>query len=392
VRKPLQAITPGEVGLLLLTVVAVFGSSEQSSGLLEQGSQEQRGTKGLATVAEQQLMIEPNEFWSDPLKKARKLQLELMGKSREALLVDAPAEINVDVRDKVPVVVVRTAKIVNAAGSPFAQTAILTAVDLENNYTYADLAITPTGRQTDYQDKAPREPLQDGMIGEVFALDARPTLNLPWKPARFVVTLIIRDSPAPRLRVRLMESESGYKDPEVARFREQERLRPNVPAAWPPPDPRIAVYEAGPDSPHLPENAGINMTAPRIVQSGEKQPCKLAASFRLPILPKHIVPRGKADGAAELLAQYRSKYPDPTGVVPITLVATGSKVAVPFVWRLVVPTFDKIDPAKPELVTGNFTVDLESLGNITGIQQTLFVYAFSNEFMAGPVMIGVVER
>jgi hypothetical protein len=372
-------ITLGKVGLLLVTVIGIFG-------------QQKGGTKGLSTVAEQQLVIEPNEFWSDPLKNARKLQGELMGRNREALLIDAPPEINVEARDRVPVVVLRTAKIVNAAGSPFARTAVLTAVDLDNNYTYADLAITPTGRQTDEQDEAPREPLQEGMIGEVFALDARPTLNLPWKPARFIVTLIMRDAATSRLPVRLMESESGYKDPEVAKFREQERLRPDVPAAWPAPDPRTAVYEAGPGSPPVPENAGIAMAAPRIVQIDEKQPCKLSGSFRLPILPKHVVPRGKAPGAAELLAQYRAKYPDPTGIVPITLVATGSKVAVPFLWRLMVPTFDKIDPTRPGLVTGNFTVDLENLGNIKGIQQTLFVYAFSGEIMSGPVMIGIVER
>lgn len=334
------------------------------------------------------LVKERDDFWSDPLKDRRTIQRGLMSRQQEVVWSEAPNEVPLSVRDTLPIVVLRTAKIANAAGAPFAGTAILTATDVQSGYTWAALAIEPPQRHTEEPESGNREPLQEGMIGEAFVLDARHLLDLPWEPTKYMLTLILRDQPGPRLPVRMLGAEGSYKDPEVEKYKEQQRKKPDVPAVFPAPHPQFALYERRPDTPELPADLGIALAAPRVVPMKDAKECILRGAFRLNVLPKHVLPPADVPGGEKLREQYAGKSPVPTAVVPITIVATGSAAAVPFVFRLLLPTFDPVTPGEGGVATGSFAIDLQQIHNVLAVEQTLFLYAFAGEQMAGPTPIG----
>jgi len=354
-------------------------------------TRQQAKKKESRTVETVKLVDSQDEFWSNPLKNQRAVQGKFVRTGKVALLVEAPSEVRFRNRETLPVIVLRTEQIAIASGMPFDKTAVLTAVDLDQNQVYARLAIPPSERHLDPVE-SPSEPPQPGMIGEAFEIDAREVLELPWKRTRYLLTLILRDKQTAPMLVSLQEPEGDYKDPEVIKFREQERNRPDVPAVWPAPNPESAIYESGPETPPVPAEAGIAIAAPRLLVIDEMKNCMLRGSFRLPVLPKHVVPAPGAPGGERIRAQFQGKDKVPTAIVPITIVATGSTAAVPFVWRLLVPTYDPIAPDKSGLVTGSFSVDLQKLQNVKELEQTLFIYAFSGEAMAGPSPVAFVSR
>lgn len=91
------------------------------------------------------------------------------------------------------------------------------------------------------------------------------------------------------------------------------------------------------------------------------------------MLKRHIVPAGPVHPGTEALraqlAAGAKNLPVPTAVVPITLVGTGSQVATPAVWRLVVPVYDALDfSANQPRGVGTFSVDLRRLQAFDGIE------------------------
>lgn len=368
-----------------------FAWNTAAQSVVGKKAQQASGRKRSQRVDAVKLVKDRDDFWSDPLKNRRTIQRKLMSQGQEVVMSEVPAEVPLGVRHTLPVVVLRTATIANAAGNPFGKTAILTVVDAERNQTWAALAIEPPQRHTEELESGNREPLQEGMIGEAFVLDARKLMDLPWEPTKYIVTLILRDKPGPRLPVRLLGAEGSYKDPEVEKYKEQQRKTPAVPAVFPAPHPEHAVYERRSDTPPVPGELGISLAAPRVVPMKDARTCVLQGAFRLKVLPKHVVPGSGIPGAEELQAQYRGKSLVPTAVVPITVVATGSTAAVPFVFHLMVPTFDAVTPGEGGVATGNFAIDLQRIYNVLAVEQTLFLYAFSSEEMAGPVPIGFVR-
>jgi len=374
--------------LLALFLAGTPGSNGQPQA---QGNTKSDGNQGSLRVEPKKLVAGREDFWSDTQKTRQQVQREITRAGQEVLLTEAPDEVRLGVRETLPVVVLRTAKIANAAGAPFARTAVLTAVDVENNSTYAALAIPPTQRHTAPSPRGNAQPLQEGMIGEGFTLDARQVLELPWVPTKYIVTLILRDKPATRMPVRLLGAQGSYKDPEVEKYKEQLRKKAEVPAVFPAPHPEYAVYERRPDTPEVPAEPGIVLAAPRIVPLKDAKACVLRGAFRLKVLPKHVVPAADAPGGEKIQEQFREKAAVPTAVVPITVVATGSEAAVPMLFRFFVPTFDPVTPGEGGIATGSFAIDLQQIHNVLGVEQTLFLYAFSGEEMAGPTLVAFVR-
>lgn len=351
-------------------------------------------------MAQGNLGLSPDEFWTNPTRTERAIQLPLMERGEEALIVDAPPVVDLERRETVPVAVVRVATAENAARLPFREAAIVAAVDLLNNYTYAGLAYLPRDRGSDVPPATPFGSVppvgQVGMTGESFLLDLRWLLRLPWKPTEYLVRLIMQDRTYDAVRIRLGSAPGGYHDPEVEKYLNELRKQPDVPALNPDPRERMRPFAPHPQAPAIPTEKGMTLSVRRVVRADDPDPVVLRCSFRLPVLRRHVVPPG-ADpwnpATAALFDQLGEHDTPPRGVVRIGLVMTGSVVPTPFVWRLAVPTTDPIPPGDgPHMVTGSFRVDLQTLGNVKGVEQTLFLYAFSDDVLVGPIPIGITAE
>jgi hypothetical protein len=348
-------------------------------------------------MAQGDLKLHPNDFWDDPWRTREDIEQRLLSGGVAALLVDAPPEVPLDRRDTAPLLVLRVASYATVARFPFDRTAVVAAVDLDNNYLYAAAAAQARGPDRGEDTRPPPPgPAISGTAVQGYALELRGLLGLPWKPARYLVTLILQETTHDRLPVRLGNSPATYHDPEVDRYLNELRKQPDVPALVPDPRERMRPFAPHPQAPTIPAEKGMNLSVRRVIRTDDPDPVVLRCSFRLPVLRRHVVPPG-ADpwnpATAALFDQLGENDTPPRGVVRIGLVATGSVVATPFVWRLAVPTYDPIPPGDgPVLVTGSFRVDLQSLGNVKGVEQTLFLYAFSDDVLVGPIPIGVTAE
>ncbi len=160
-------------------------------------------------------------------------------------------------------------------------------------------------------------------------------------------------------------------------------------------DPRGRVSLLAGRDKGLPSTEGIALAAPRVFMLEPGQPCILRGAFRLPVLHRHIVPPvAGAPGTEQLRTQLKDRLqagePMPTGVVPVTLVMTGTETIGPEAWRLIVPTYDRLDAtAERPVATGTFAIDLRTFPGFDRHPQTWHVYAFSDRAMAGPTLVGL---
>lgn len=317
------------------------------------------------------LGLTTEEFWSDPYRTRDAIEDDLLTRQEAKTIVGLPAIVPLDVRDTAPLVVLRVASNEARSHMPFRSNAIVTAVDLTRNQAYADLAIEPRRRMK----QQPSDAMPAGWGGEAFVVDLRERLNLPWQPGQYLVTLLLQNEASPRLRTALVSS-SGAQAIDV---------QPQLLLLNPPPGPRVPDDQ----TPPVPADVGIELVLPRTKQIDDSAPTLLRGSFRVPLRPHHrVVPGPDAD---RLFQQLGEGAPRPTAVVPMMVVATGSASPTPFVWQLVLPVFEEVDANSP-IVGGTFVVDLDELANVRGVEQTLFVYAFSAEAMAGPVPVAFTRE
>ncbi|MDX2148498.1 MAG: hypothetical protein SFZ23_13345 [Planctomycetota bacterium] len=344
------------------------------------------------------------DFWTDPRRTRDAVQQPYMQANKEALIYDAPREVVPGARQTLPTQVLRVATFATLSAKPFRSTAIVVGVDLERNYVKAAIAVRPSPRESDpstpIESGPPPEGVQGAMGAETFTIDLRERLELPWEPGSVLARLIVLDDVSEPRLIRLVPS-AGFLDPEVEKTRLAERAKTNVPTLRPPPDGPGVSFLRDKNSPPLPEvgKPGLTLSAPRVFALDADQPCMLRGSFRLPILKKHIVPQtpvpkaGTEEIYAQLAPRVRLGEPMATGVIPITLVATGSSIADPLIWRLIVPTYDRLDASSDgALVTGAFALDARTLEGFDVLEQTFFLYAFSGEEMAGPLVIGLTRK
>jgi hypothetical protein len=339
------------------------------------------------------LRLSDDDFWTDPTRTRDEVQGPYMSEGREVLFFDAPSVVPLEARETAPTQALRVATFDTLSQRPFRKSAIVTAVDIANNRVYADVAVRPSGRESDPTPRKYTGPPVKGMGTEVFTIELRERLALPWEAGRYLARLLIADQITDPRTIEFKPG--GFIDPAVEKFREQERTRTNVPALAPAPGPGLAIFRQDKQSPALPPSEGLALSAPRVLDLDQPGPCFLRGSFRLPVLRRHLVPQGTKAGAEPLFDQLKNQpagTPQPTAVVPITLVGTGSSMAGPYVWRLMIPTFDRVDASDQRpVVTGFFSIDLRTLNGFDTTQQTMYLYALSDRAVAGPVTVGLTR-
>ena len=323
------------------------------------------------------LGLRDEQFWSAPFATRDEVEGPLLAAGEEALIVDAPGRVVLEERQTLPLVVLRVAPLPRFAELDFRRHALVVAVELERNRVRVAPALEPIENLA-LPEQETVDPSSTARAAEAYLVDVRQRLALPWRPATHLLAVLLRDQVSERRRVRVEHSPGVYVDPEAERYRRQELERAGPPAPWPPPDDPLPHYLRGAGSPPLPDGPGIALDLPRLRVLGRDRRCVLHGSFRLPVLAHHRLPaERRREGGAR-------------GVVPVTLVATGSRHAGPWVVDLVVPVSDAAaDGGEP--AAGYFHLDLLDHLEPGPAEQTLFVYAVSAEVLAGPWPVAFVH-
>lgn len=364
---------------------------------LQAGERPAARTEGRKSVSTGPLNLNDADFWSDPRRTRGEIESPLLDAGRDVLLFDAPVVVPIDVQATAPAQALRVARLSTLRDWPFREHAIVVGVDLANNMVQAALAVEPPDRPVPPPEPASDRPAQVGMGSETFTIDLRQRLELPWEPGRVQARLIVGDQFTPARTLEL-KTTSKHVDPEVERFRAEQRLKTCVPALMPAPDVAGLSYARDERMPPLPEGVGLALSAPRLCVMGADTPCTLRGSFRLPVLKRHIVPAGAtASGTEALRTQWAAESARgrrlPTAVVPITLVGANASYGGPAVWRLVLPVFEALDFKGPQPVgIGTFSLDLRTLSGFADEEQSWYLYGFSDEAFSGPLPVGLTRR
>lgn len=306
--------------------------------------------------------------------------LDQIGRGGENVFaLDAPQQVDISQRQSLPVIGLRFGTGAFLANHAYTEQALIVATDLVNNKTYVDLAVTP--RDLPSEPTPHTGPVPTGRGGGGFNIDVRERLNLPWVPGEYLITVVMSELVTNRVRVRLVETKQ---DPAVAAFVAQERAKLPLPAINPQPGRPVPSYVRQSASPDLPTQTGIALALPRVSVMEKTKECIGYGSVRVPQVAAR---RLKANEAIQ--AEGKSV----SALVPIKLFATGDFIGLPYVWDLVVPSFDspqQIDASGQ--VTGQFALDLCHNAPLATKEITHFFYAFSGETMTGPVPMAFITE
>jgi hypothetical protein len=325
--------------------------------------------------------IKDEDFWKSSDRGTDKLASALVSEFN-GLLVDAPRRITIDKRATFPMGVYHMGPIRALAAAPFKNLGLVAAMDVTNNRLYT--ASAPAferdadpieGRHLDL------DALPEGDMCVTTSVELRSGLALPWQPAKYLVSAIVRDQVSNRASVEFCKSASCYVDPEVVKHHAAEVAKINPPAVDPRPGNPLPAYHKRDDSPAVPDQPGIALAAPRLVDLRHGQPWLIQGAYRLAPVPQELVKSGWDDPA--FVGHPTETIP--TAVITIYLLLTGADDGGVNLWLLRVPSW-----SKPGAATGYFALDLRKLPGAPSKPQTYFAYAFSGVSMAGPVPMALV--
>lgn len=329
-------------------------------------------TLAVAPASQGRLGLPDAAFFRDPLSAAGPCALEQLERDEPLLLLDAPREVSLALRAGLPLVALRVASYAEQRQVP-----LLLASDVERKRAWCAPA-------WDAPPATDRPPLR-GLGATQRLVDARARLRLPWTAdATLRLQLLLGAQASNPVTVRLATPRPAWFDPAVAEF-----LAANAPPNDPgPPVPMAARFEAGADSPPVPEDVGVVFSLPpRVPPAG---PALLTGSFRLPVRAAELAPPADPAKPARALAARRPAARKPTAVLGLTFVLVGERSPGPWLLRLRVPSYDALPPAAelaPDATAaGHFQLDLlKHAATRPAVEQTYFVHAVAGDVVSAPV-------
>lgn len=329
------------------------------------------------------LSLNDADFWDNYTQRLNTLGDEILdevaNKGVSVFALDAPKQIDIGQRQTLPVIGLRFGTSAYLIKHGYTRQALIVATDLVNNKTYVDLAVQPRNLPT--RPGPNKTPDPSGGGGGGFTIDVRDRLGLPWVPGEYLITVVMSELVTNRVRVKLVESKQ---DPAVAAFVAQERAKLPLPAIQPLPGRPVPSYLQQKGSPDIPVKPGIALALPPLSVIEKTRECIGYGSFRVPL---------KAARSLKTSESVQMEGKSVNARVPIKLFATGDFIGLPYVWDLVVPSFDS--PQQINMsgeVTGQFALDLCHNVPLASKEITRYVYAFSGEVMAGPVPMAFVTE
>lgn len=328
------------------------------------------------------------DYWDNPWKNNTRLIDEHVYGEKYGVFIDAPPEVDLNKRTTIPMPLFWAASPDDAVSVDLQDTAKLVVCDVGRRTVAVVGAVTPTD---EVRDSPPRGKRSVGSSqNHVTDLATRGGVR---DVGTYVVTVLLRDKAANRRMIKVTRPPTGYQDPEVARFLEEQRAKavPPPPAAATPAGRPFPAFAAAEGSPSVPASPGLAVTAPRVFVLGQGKPCAIRVAFRLIARPEDVVPPPPPLEDKEARLRDRYGEPRPTAIIPITVVITASKDVSEKVHHLRVPTWDPV-PAAGGPVTGHLALDLFGDMRTSRSPQTHFVSVFAAEHMSGPHSIGVVSE
>lgn len=328
--------------------------------------------------------LTPNEFWTDPNRTEDEVIDRLGQEGFEGVRIDAPSFVPLDVRDTLPLLAVRAGSYRDMYSVDYTQHALLTAVDLDSNRVYVSLADESEYDRVRSDEPVDIETVPEGRLSSFYVLDARERLGLPWHPARYLVTVVLRERISNRFAVELGRSPGAFRDPAIDAYLAEERAKAQPRALYPPAGNPYPKYEPIDGCPPSPVGSGVSFVLPTAAVQGDRW--LLQGSFRFKLEPDEIVKSWPKDDPNP-----------PSAICRITFLITGGDHASPLRFQALVPSYERLDPtdaapnATAPIATGCFSIDLAEMPGVPRKAQTYFVYAFHREILVGPVTTSLIE-
>jgi hypothetical protein len=325
-------------------------------------------------MAQGELGISNDEFWTAPEKTRSDLELQARSKDEALLLVDAPAQVDLKARTTLPLVIERLATNAVGAAVPLDQFAIAAVVDLERGEGWSGRAVPPKGRTT-----APRVPggggtPPPGSTGQMLVCDLRNAIGVPWRPAKLAVWLLLREEVRGPFHVELVEPPASFKNPAVEEAKATKAKEGPRPGLSPLPGKGLVAWAHHSDGPPPPDEPGLRIVAPKLIKPGDDLSCIVRGSFRVKLPAPRFALKPGSEEAAQVHNTLASG-PQPAALVPVLAVTTGSEYGQGFTWDWVLPAEKIVEDA----ALGRFAVDIGKLGNVSSLEQTVFVHLFAGD-------------
>jgi hypothetical protein len=325
-----------------------------------------------------------DEYWTKPWKNLTKFARDAMLNSKPAFVVDVPEYFVPGSKDTLPLLVVRAGDKEVLARAPFERAGVVACMDLGSNVLRANKALT-----RDQPPAAAEEKVAPGSAVREYKADLLKTGTVDLdSPGEYLVAVIVREQVSNRVALKIGAPEQAFKDEEVARFLAAERAKLPAMSVRPEEGSDGVTYGEAAGCPPVPSKEGIALAGAQVAP-GKDGWGMISGSFRLPLLPNDVVtsPERHPAGVKKKVGKAC------TGVVGVSLLFLAADDSAPLVIRLNVPVFSKVETdAGRQVATGHFRFDLLSNEGVQARPQSGWVYAFSSEHMAGPVVVGVGER
>jgi len=318
------------------------------------------------------LGLKGEEFWSEPWKTINDVQMKMIGGRKSGLIVDAPEAVDLVAHDDTPLLIFQSGSAQELASPPLENLAVLVASRVSDRETYVNSAMKHV--------PSPQAKPSTTWRGRTFQLNLRERLSFPWEPGTFSVRILMRDQSSVALPLELVQS-GRYDDPEVKKFMLQ--FMPPPEPVSPPPGHPFPSYDADESTPAIAkgEEQGIALAVERVIVTTPGRPALLRGSFALKVRRTEIVP--PPDPKLP-----RSNERRPTAILPITLVASGTRDAQPAMLKVRVPSYD--EATEDAVVTGAFAIDLLDLG-LPSREQTYFIWAFAGDVASTPAVLALLD-
>lgn len=325
--------------------------------------------------------LQPDEYWTAPWKNLRELAASHVSRRTPALILDVPEQVPLGVRDTAPLLALYADTSESVLRVPYPGRALVATMNLDTGVLEVGVALP-----TDRRPEAPRASTSPGFMAMEHMSDLFTTGTVSDEPARYLVTLILRDKVSNRLPIDVTGSPTSYNDEAVEEYLRQARDR-LPPRSAHPPEGECIVYGEGAGCPSIPTRPGIAITADRLVVLDGESPAEIRGSFRLPVFATDVLREANHPGVENRIGR-----PAPKGIVLITLLLVGAEGDWDVI-PLAVPTFARLGGYDGErIAVGFFRIDVLALDSAQLPPQTYFVYAFSGEFMTGPVPMALISE
>ncbi|MBK6687950.1 MAG: hypothetical protein IPG45_25980 [Deltaproteobacteria bacterium] len=327
--------------------------------------------------------LKDDEYWTDPQRTAMAVAEQLWALGTETLAVGAPQRVVLEHRETLPLLAYRGGTYRELWASSFEERAVVVAVDVDHNRVH----LGPINTEELEPPDPPLDPAEapDGTTTDVGLVDLRAAMELPWEPAHYLVSVLMRERSSNRTPVELLHLPGSFTDPEVERHQAQQRAQVEPQAISPTPGRPFPSFDKLDGSPPIPKELGIALQVERVVTLREGARCLLHGAFRLPVRAEEIVKN------PDRLAGASSADP-PSAVLRVTLLATRSESGGASLMTLDVPTWDPAN-GPGAIVTGHFALDLLEHRFLSGKKaQTHFIYAIAGPVMSGPAWAALVKE